>query len=206
MKKITIFLLLLISISCNKKQSCNDNKKAREIETANIIKTLINSTTENTLPICTNLKKLNVRTDLKIQMKNKDSIAIIKLPPKKDIISQNTEVFIEKLLKTKYNNKTFFDKRDSLNFVEQNYSLNSNLVPKKICEKTKTVSLAKLKSENSNIEYIIISNPIFSSNNKKAYIEIDKYTKIYRHGESLFLEKIGKTWKIIHVAKNWSAC
>jgi hypothetical protein len=137
MKKVAAFLILIMTISCNNRQNCNDNIKIREIETNNILLTLIDTTSENIFPICTSLKKLNIRTDFNVKKKK----VIIKLPPKTDLISNNSDVFMEKLLQTNYNGKTFFDKNDSLNFVEQNYCLNNKLISKEISKKIKTVSL-----------------------------------------------------------------
>ena len=68
------------------------------------------------------------------------------------------------------------------------------------------MSLSKLKNDNITNEFIIFSIPIFSSDNKKAYIEIDIYSKMYRHGESYFLEKNKGKWRVIYSATNWSAC
>ena len=195
MKKVAVFLLLIMTISCNNRQNCDDNIKIREIETNNIILTLIDSTSENIFPICTSLKKLNIRTDFNVKKKK----VIIKLPPKTDLISVNSDVFIETLLQTNYRGKAFFDKNDSLNFVEQNYCLNSKLISDELFKKIKTISLTELKDEKSNFEYIIISNPIFSSDNKKAYIEVDTKSVGCIYGSSYFLEKQGETWKIIQI-------
>ncbi|APA00009.1 hypothetical protein [Flavobacterium commune] len=191
MKKVAVFLILIMTISCNNRENCNTNVKIREIETNNIILTLIDTTSKNIFPICTSLKKLNIRIDFNVKKKK----VIIKLPPKKDLISEKSDVFIETLLQTNYNGKAFFDKNDSLNFVEQNYCLSSNLISKEISKKIKTVSLTKLEYKNSNFEYIIISNPIFSSNNKKAYIEVDINNKRCKSQNSYFLENMEKHGK-----------
>nr|WP_315151221.1 hypothetical protein [uncultured Flavobacterium sp.] len=202
MKKITTFLFFIAIISCNKNQSCNEHEQIRKIETSIIIQTLIDSTAKTSLPICTSLKKLNIRTDLKEQNKIKDSVSIIKLPPKEDILSQNTEVFIEKLLV----GKSIFNQKDSLNFVAQNFCLPKLYIPKNISKRVKTISLTELQSQKLNTEYIIVSIPIFSNDNKKAYVEIDYYSKNRNFGESFFLEKIGEKWKVVYRFGNWSAC
>jgi hypothetical protein len=202
MKKITTFLFLIAIISCNQNQSCNNNEQIRNTETSNIIQTLIDSTAKTSLPICTSLKKLNIRTDLKEQNNIKDSESIIKLPPKEDILFQNKEIFIEKLLVV----KSIFNQKDSLNFVSQNFCLPNLDIPKNISKRAKIISLAELKNKKINPEYIIISIPIFSSDNKKAYVEIDYYSKKRNFGESFFLEKIGEKWKVVYRFGNWSAC
>ncbi|MCZ8228354.1 hypothetical protein [Flavobacterium sp.] len=202
MKKITTFIFLMVMISCNKNQSYTDNEQIRKKETRIIIQTLINSTAETTLPICTSLKKLTIKTDLKEQNKIKDSVSIIKLAPIGNILSQNNEIFIEKLLVV----KSVFNQKDSLNFVSQNFCLSNLYIPKSISKSAKTISLEELKSQKINAQYMIISIPIFSSDNKKAYVEIDYYSKNRNFGMSFFLQKIGEKWKVVYSRGNWSAC
>lgn len=202
MKKITTFIFLIVMISCNKNQSCTDNEQIRKTETSIIIQTLIDSTAETSLPICTSLKKLNIRTDLKEQNKIKDSVSIIKLAPIGNIISQNTEIFIEKLIVV----KSVFNQKDSLNFVSQNFCLSNLYIPKNISKSAKTISLDELKNQKINTQYMMISIPIFSSDNMKAYVEIDYYSKNRNFGESFFLVKIGEKWKVVYSRGNWSAC
>jgi len=199
MKKIITFFLLIVIISCNKSQGCDDTQKIREIETANIIGSF--NYNKGSLPICITLKKLNIRTDLKAERNRNDSMVIVKLPPKEDLLSRNTELFIEKLL-----DSNFFNQSDSLNFVQQNYCLSHYSIPNEISEKVKTISLATLKNQKEKNEYIIMSIPIFSIDNKKAYIEIDTYAKDYKHGESFYLEKNGEKWKVIYIVNNWNQC
>jgi hypothetical protein len=79
-------------------------------------------------------------------------------------------------------------------------------IPKNISKRAKTIFLTELKNQKINTEYIIISIPIFSSDNKKAYVEIDYYSKNRNFGESFFLEKIGEKWKVVYRLGNWSAC
>lgn len=202
MKKIITFLLLIVIFSCNKNQSCRDIEKIRKIETTNIIQTFIDSTSKTSLPICTSLKKLTIRTDLKAQMKIQDSKVAIKLLPKEDLISKNSEIFIEKLLTT----NSIFNQKDSLNFVTQNFYLPNFYIPKEISKRTKTISLSELKRQKTTTGYIIISIPIFSSDNKKAYVEVDYYSKNRNFGESYFLEKNGEKWKIVYSLGYWSSC
>jgi hypothetical protein len=200
MKKIIVFLILPIIFSCNRNQNCNE--KIRNTETIQIIQTI--SGEGVSLPICTNLKKLNIRTDLQETQKNSEPSKIISVPIKEKSIFQNTEIMIEKILWAKYNGKRFFNKKDSLNFVQQNHCLENYRIPKDTLKRINTISLATLENKKSHHNFVILSTPIFSSNNKKAYVEIDTYSK-ERHGESIYLEKIENKWKVIFIDRNWYA-
>lgn len=215
MKKFTIFLILIIA-GCSK-NDCSLNEKIRKIETDKIIETLIKQDVKNnkdSYAFCTSFKKLKINTEILFAEPTKD-IKIIKLPRSKpiSIIHLNTEIYIEQLLNANLKGKKIFKINDSINFVEQNNCFSKYTIPKTLSKKIKTISVSEIdKSSN----YIILSIPIFSEDNKKAYIQIDCYPQkdqygspkhgISMYGMSIYLEKKDNIWKIIDTKNNGTIC
>ncbi|HEX8018073.1 MAG TPA: hypothetical protein VF465_22810, partial [Flavobacterium sp.] len=76
-------------------------------------------------------------------------------------------------------------------------------IPKNISKKIKTISVSKIDKAK---DYIILSVPIFSEDNKKAYIEIDFYLQELQYGISVYLEKKDNVWKVIDTKDDWTFC
>ena len=122
MKNI-LLLFVLILLSCNNKKK----NLIRQKESINIIQTIIDLkgtemvkdiSTESELPICLNLKKIIVNNKCFVETKTNDKIIIVKLPEK--TFTNEGEVCIEKIYKSKPIENIFFLKNDSLNIVNQN--------------------------------------------------------------------------------------
>src|SRR5690606_20552213 len=96
----------------------------------------------------------------------------------------------------------FFHYTDSTTLVEQNRCLNNLTIPKSALGKFKFTCL-----ENGKIpeRYIQFSFPIFSKDNKKAYIEYDQYNGFDGGGQSIYLQKIRGKWKVIEITRNWNS-
>jgi hypothetical protein len=206
MKNILLIFVLTL-LSCNSKKS---EELIREKESIIIIQTLLEEKglemvsdfrTEQKLPICLNLKKVIVKTKCFEETKTNDKISVIKFPEKS--FTNQAEVCIEKIYKSRPINNSFFLKNDSLNIVNQNETFKAFKIPKSITQKFKTVELTKnLKITE---KYIQFSIPIFSKDNKKAYLEFDKYTDNENsHGNSIYLEKTNGKWKIKYIERLWA--
>ncbi len=205
MKNI-ILIVILTLLSCNSKKS---EELIREEESIKIIKILIEEKgselvkdflSKENLPICINLKKVIVQTKCFEPTKINNKVIVMKLPEKS--FNKQTEVCIEKIYKSKPINNSFFLKNDSLNIVNQNENFKPLKIPKNITLKFKTVELTK----NIKItgKYIQFSIPIFSKDNKKAYLEFDHYSDTENsYGNSLYLEKVNGKWKIKYIEENW---
>ncbi|MBS7253209.1 hypothetical protein [Flavobacterium branchiicola] len=204
MRKITIFLILIIT-GCSK-NDCSNNEKIRKIETDKIVETLLQQkyfeNSKDSYTVCCSLKKLQINTE-SIYAEPTKKIEIVKLPPRLPRILENTEIYIEKLLNANSKGKKLFQIKDSINFVEQNNCFLKHKLSQNISKKLKTISVSKIEKASN---YIILSIPIFSEDNQKAYIEIDCYPKKDQYGVSVYLEKKDNIWKIKDIKSNWSQC
>jgi hypothetical protein len=204
MKKFLIFLTLLV-VSCNK-NDCTTSEKIRKIETDRIIETFFEQNhfenNKDAYAVCISFKKLKINTE-SLYAKPTKKIQIIKLPTHLSKILQNTEVYIEKLLNANLKGEKIFKFKDSTNFVEQNNCFFKYTVPKNIAGKIKTIPVSKIENAT---DYMIFSIPIFSEDNKKAYMEIDYYSKELPHGQSVYLEKKDTIWKVIYTKNIWVKC
>ena len=205
MKKL-LLLFVFILLSCNEKKE----SLIRQNETLNILKTLIEEKgiemvkdypNENELPICLNLKKVIVNNNCFAETKQDDKIIIVKLPKKS--FTNNGEVCIEKIYKSKPIENIFFLKKDSLDIMNQNETFKTFKIPKSITGKFKT--LEETKNLKVTEEYLQFSIPIFSTDNEKAYIEFDHYANNENsYGFSIYLEKTKGKWKIKSIERNWA--
>ena len=206
MKNI-ILLFVLTLLSCNTKKN---EDLIREKESIIIIQTLIEEKglemvsdfrTEKELPICLNLKKVIVKTKCFEETKANYKITVIKFPEKS--FTNQAEVCIEKIYKSRPINNSFFLKNDSLNIVNQNETFKAFKIPKSITQKFKTVELTK--SLKITEKYIQFSIPLFSKDNTKAYLEFDHYSDNENsYGKSIYLEKVNGKWKIKYIERNWA--
>ncbi|OXB03451.1 hypothetical protein B0A75_00475 [Flavobacterium oncorhynchi] len=204
MKQFTIFLIL-ITFGCNK-NDCTNNEKIRKIETEKILEALIKQknieNSKDSYRVCSSFKKLKINTE-GIHAKSTKEPVIVKLPPRLPRILENTEIYIEMLLNANIEGQKIFKDKDSINFVEQNNCFLKYTLPEKISKKLKTIPESEIDKTN---DYIILSIPIFSEDNKKAYMEIDCYSKELPYGRSVYLEKKDNIWKIIDTRDIWVKC
>lgn len=192
-------------ISCNKKD-CDYNEKIRKIETDKIVEALVlQKHLENfkdSYAICSSFKKIKINTE-SVYTNPSKKLDVVKLPPRLPIIIENTEIYIEKLLNANLKGKKIFQISDSINFVEQNSCFLKYSLPQDISKKLKTISVFKIQKASN---YIILSIPIFSEDNQKAYMEVDCYPEKDQYGFSVYLEKKDNFWKIKDVKGNWNRC
>ncbi|MXO05744.1 hypothetical protein [Flavobacterium sp. HBTb2-11-1] len=195
MKKITIFLILIL-FGCSK-NDCTNNEKIRKIETDKIVETLFQQkyieNYKNSYTFCISLRKLKINTE-SLYTDSTKKIKTVKLPRIGPKIFENAEIYIENLLEVNLNGKKFFNLNDSINFVKQNNCFLEYTLPKTVSRKVKTISVFQAEKDEN---FIILSVPIFSEDNKKVYIKIDYYPKRYQYGTSLYLAKIDSVWKVI---------
>lgn len=203
MKKISTFLILLI-VSCNK-NDCTTNERIRKIETDKIIETFLEQkyigNSKDFYVVCTSFKKLKINTESLYAEPTKKTT--IRLPPHLPRILENTEVYIEMLTNANLKGKKIFKIKDSVNFVEQNNCFFNYTLPKNIAGKIKTIPVSKIENAT---DYILFSIPIFSEDNKKAYIEMECYPKELPYGLSVYLEKKDNVWKVIDTKTIWVKC
>jgi hypothetical protein len=204
MKKISIFLMLLI-VSCNK-NDCTTNEKIRKIETDKIIETFLEDkyfkNNKDAYAVCISFKKLKINTESLYAEPTKKA-QIIKLPRHLPRILQNTEIYIEMLMNANLKGKKIFKPKDSINFIEQNNCFFKYTLPKNIAGRIKTISASEIENAT---DYILFSIPIFSEDNKKAFIEIEYYPKELPYGLALYLEKKDTIWKVIDTKTIWVKC
>lgn len=206
MKNILLLIILFI-VSCNNEKS---QELIRQKESINIIQTIIQEKgieivqdlgNDNKIQICLNLKKIIINAKCFEDIKANNKLIVIKFP-KKSFTNQG-EVCIEKIYKSKPINNSFFLIKDSLNILNQNEILKELKIPNSITQNFKTVELTEnLKTAK---KYIQFSIPIFSKDNTKAYLESDYYSDNENsYGNSIYLEKKNGKWKIKYIEGNWS--
>jgi hypothetical protein len=205
MKKILLILLVSLSFTkCkNNSETEFDISKIKDIN--EIVKTVI---IEDSLNVLKNEKESKmfcrelIKLEIYIPEKRKDNEPFPPLPlPFSNVIS------IEKLLSFKIENKMFFTSKDSLYLLQQNSNPQKLKIEKKVIEKinltTKEKEINKKKIGES-YNFYEMTTPIFSSDNQKAYLELNHYCGgLCGSGKSIFLKKINGKWKIIDKWGTW---
>lgn len=201
-----LLLIAFVTLSCNKK---NCQETVRETEAINLFQNLIDEKgkdlvadfpSSKNLPIYLNTKKVIIDATCFRKEEASNQNIVIKII--EDPFKSKGQVCIEKFYKSKLDNDVFFLAKDSLNLLNQNECVQNFIIPKSVIKNYTSIQFTKdIKSTD---EYIQFSFPIFSSDNKKAYLEYDHYSKIERYGNSIYLEKINGKWKIKYIDGNWS--
>ena len=203
MKKIFYSLLISLTfMSCKNSNEKIEFENLRANETFNIVESII---TQDSLKVIKNgidksyflenLKKLNII----IPKKEKNGIETIPLP-----FFNNVE--IKNLIGRKINDRIFFTQKDSLNIINQNEYPENLKLHKRILTEINSISFeeAKTKYKKENLDLYEMSIPIFSSNNKKAYVQLNNHCgSLCGEGIEIFLEKINGKWKIIYKQRTW---
>lgn len=199
MKKTLFIFTFLIVVSCgnNKTEYVFDSEKTDN--TNKIIQTLISNKNLNvfnsSIPVCKELIGNAIYEPIPIN-------GIIKFPPKKYKF-----IRINELLQKEVDGKVFFNPKDSTFIANQNLNPKKINIDIKILPKVKITTLKeqKLKIKNSEqINFYLINIPIFSSDNNKAYIEVDKICSgECGYGTEIYLEKLNGKWKIIKSKLSW---
>jgi hypothetical protein len=142
-----------------------------------------------------NLVKLNIISPIK----EKDGLKTIPLPFLNNVKTED-------LINRKINDKLFFTTTDSTNILSQNLYPENLKLEKKILSKLNSITVkeAQAKYKKEYINLYEMSIPIFSLDNKKAYVQLNNYCgSLCGEGIEVFLEKINGKWKIIYKQRTW---
>jgi hypothetical protein len=96
-----------------------------------------------------------------------------------------------------------FDKKDSSYILSQNYKVKNNKLNKNLFPDFKLTNAAEQKRLKAPRFFYEISIPIFSSDYKKAYVEVDKYCDMCGQGYTFYLEKRDGEWEIVWWDMRW---
>lgn len=196
MKYIILISVSILLTNCKKDDKSITNIKGNEIN--DIVKTIIKEERLNILKdssktylFCEDLLKLNVY----ISDNNQNA-----LPPPPD---QNcTE--IHNILIPKINNHKFCDSKDSLYIIQQNFDVKEFKISNQIIEQIHSTKYLKEDEKRKKGNFYEMSIPIFSRDNLKAYVELNRYCgHLCGNGISIYLVKINGKWRIIDKWRTW---
>jgi hypothetical protein len=197
MKKFLSILIIILSFSCKDKNERIVEERKVEIEKiieCVILQDSLNvfKSDSNAIPLSRELKKLIVYS-LTSNME--------KIPPKPE-----NGIYLKDLFYY-YLDEDFLLKKDSLNILNQNQTLKRHLIENSFSRKIKLTTFQEQRVKaKSNVEadFLYLSIPIFSADNRKAYIEI---TEICfgncGWGKALYLTKENGKWKILYEKELW---
>jgi hypothetical protein len=193
---LSIFFIIL-AFSCKDKSETLVDERKTEIE--RIVECVILQDSLNvfesdstSIPLSKELKKLKVYS-LVSNLEN--------IPPKPiDGIYLNALFFYHLDIQ-------FLPKKDSLSILNQNQVLRTYLIGNSFSRKIKltTFKEQKIKSKaNLDATFFYITIPIFSADNTKAYVEVNKISFAKSGwGEAIYLERKNGKWKIIYKEELW---
>lgn len=205
MKKVLlIFLVTLFFTSCKNNSETNfDSLKIKDV--SEILKTVI---LEDSLNVLKNEKEAKmfcedlIKLDIYIPEKRKNNNPIP--PPLPSIFNV---ISLETLLHYKIENELFFNSNDSLYLLQQNINPPKLKIEKEVVEKINLTTIDKEKNKSKigkPYKFYEMTIPIFSSDNEKAYLELNYYCgRLCGVGLSIFLIKINGQWKIINKRRTW---
>lgn len=122
------------------------------------------------------------------------------VPPPPDLLQLNS------LLNVKINNEVFFRKTDSLHLLFQNHLYKTFPIEKELAKRIKFISSAEAASDmasEKSIRFYKMTIPIFSSDNKKAYVEWDYSCPLCGYATAIFLKKEDGKWLIVREENLW---
>lgn len=195
MNKISTFLLLLILIGCAKSEFDINNRKE---DINSIIKTVIETDSLN-------VSKNNPENNKVVQFLKK--VKVVLPNPDKNIISPPNRDGRE--LDGIYNSKSerVFIKNDSLYLLSQNTNPDSLEIGNKLKEKYNYSQLSKILKDRDNgnyYQYYEFEIPLFSKDNKTAYIELNCHSKGYfGKGIAYILKNENGKWKVVDKRGTW---
>ncbi|OCB71792.1 hypothetical protein [Flavobacterium crassostreae] len=204
----SLLLILLVSLSFTKCKNISDepefnSSKIKDI--SEIVKTVI---LEDSLNVLKNDKKTKmfcedlIKLDIYIPEKRKDNEPIPPPPP-----PSFNNISIQNLLNNKIENQIFFTSKDSLYLLKQNLNPQKLKIEKEIVEKINLTSKEKeinKKGKGEFYNFYEMTIPIFSSDNQKAYVELNHYCgRLCGSGKSIYLKKINGKWKIVDKWRTW---
>jgi hypothetical protein len=198
MKNIFLLMTILLIFSCNKNELDllkikNINEIVETVIKEDSLKVLKNENLDKLL--CDSLRNIQIYIPSKSDAKNS-------VPPPPPSFTS-----IERLINSKINGKIFFSSKDSLYIINQNSDSKKIRIDENILKKINSTTTEKeILKANSGKEYNIyeISKPIFSLDNKRAYLELNHYCgHLCGSGKAIFLQKIDGKWKILEQYQTW---
>ncbi|WDF48474.1 hypothetical protein PQ459_08345 [Chryseobacterium sp. KACC 21268] len=195
MKKLLTLFLLLILIGCSKSKF---DIEERNEDISSIIKTVIETDSLN-------VSKNNPENNKIVQFLKK--VKVVLPNPDKNIISPPNRDARE--LDEIYNSKSerVFSKNDSLYLLSQNTNPDSLEISNKLKVKYNYSQLSKILKDRDNgnyYQYYEFEIPLFSKDNKTAYIELNYHSKGYfGKGIAYILKKENDKWKVVDRTLTW---
>ncbi|EKT3966161.1 hypothetical protein NTJ12_001216 [Flavobacterium psychrophilum] len=205
MKNILLILLVSFSLTkCkNNSETKFDSSKIKDIN--EIVKTVI---LEDDLNVLKNEKESKmfceelIKLDIYIPEKRKDNEPIPPPPP-----PSFNDISIENLLYYKIENEMFFTSNDSLYLLQQNLNPQKLKIETEVVEKINLTTKEKEGNKRKigeSYNFYEMTIPVFSSDNQKAYLELNHYCGgLCGSGKSIFLKKINSKWKIVDKWRTW---
>ena len=195
---------LILILTFSSLLSCKNSKEKAELAKANnineIVETVITEDSLNVLKTKTNSKRLNEDlTVIDIYTPVKDKYGFIHTSP---IHRSAWEVSIEDILR--YKNIGLFSSKDSLYLLKQNSNPQKFKIDETILQKVNQTTWKKEFDLGTKHDYYEMTIPLFSLDNKNAYLElIHLYGQMQGTGKAIYLKKINGRWKIIKKKAKW---
>lgn len=126
--------------------------------------------------------------------------------PKGAFIFNIVNIDARALIETKSDKTEFFKKSDTTYFVFQNDTISTFKIKIELVSHFKLTNLAEQNRQwNLRIgkPFLLLSIPIFSSDQRKAYVTINDICGMCGGGKAIYLEKIKGHWKIIKKIQTW---
>lgn len=203
MKNLVIMVIFLVALSCKKNDEKNRLDSIRIENINQIVKTIIIEdslrilkTDKNPIELFENLRKLRIYIPTKEDIKNR-----YPPPPPPNFVS------IDKLINLKIKGQAFFSNKDSINLINQYKKQDSLKINDEVLRNVISISSEKARSKaeiNEGYYFCEITIPLFSKDNKRAYVELAYYCgRLCGGGKSILLEKINGKWTIIKSYETW---
>lgn len=192
MNKNILFITLLLLVACANEHAKKALPSPGKTDIEEIVKVIVlqDSLNNTGIPLSQDLTKIN------LELKDCDTISPI----------GHESLNINRLLRDQLDNHYFFAKRDSSDLVSQNKIIKSFKLDSlflKIIKLTNNKQVQGLRKAGEFARYYEITLPLFSSDGKKAWVELNDYCPLCGYGLTIFLEKIRGHWTILHQAQNW---
>ncbi|WP_426095978.1 hypothetical protein [Flavobacterium sp. DSR2-3-3] len=196
MRNFSFIILVFVFVGCQNREQQDKFAFSKETEINSILKTIIYN---DGIPLFKQSDSISLCAEL-----NKLEILVAKYPKLGDVVTislEQNKVNIQNLL---FDKKRFFAEKDSVFLLSQNKVLKSFTIDGNLFEKVKIITRKEIDSSKKySTRYYEISIPIFSKDNTKAYVEVNKHIKSFGSGYIVYLEKINEKWRIISKRRTW---
>lgn len=116
-------------------------------------------------------------------------------------------IYLSEILNDVINNEVFFSTKDSSNLIAQNSNPSKFEIDKSVLKNinfTTTDKEVKKQKKEDFYRFYAMTIPIFSLDNKKAYVELDYHCgTLCGYGNAIYLKKIRGKWIIVEKVKTW---